>query len=639
MTNITEQEVQNQNDNCRNHRLTTPGEYNKDVDAFPEVVAMLIAPYLSCRSAIALAATRKNILRDVELDLGDEEIDQRQIKAVARAGVKIVGVSMPCPTGALDDVCEHLSKLRKLKCTGPVDLTALSKISAPLREVDLGEATSCSKTKIKTNNNNNFANNNHNNDHDNIDMIVNENSENNILDVAPLASCSSLKVLDLADTKVADVSSLLHCKDLTKVRLTNTRVVDLAPLARGCGSKLEELDVRNTRVADTRPLAQCKGLKFLNFEGSEVEKIEPLASCQNLEVLNLRDTRILNIQGLGSLTKLRKLHLGRAPISSLESLSTCSSLREVGLESTWVMDLRPLNSCPIEILDIRNTRVASLQPLGKGKIAKSLQFLYASQCKKMASLTGLSACTNLRHLDVASNDSVWNVMSLERCYKLESLFLQQTQVKDITPLAYLKNLKILNLAECKELDDRGIRDFCNEGVAAKSLQTFNLSETRVGKIDSISNCENLRVLTLSKCPVSSISALRSCQNLTILYLQNTFVKSAIALACLPKLETVYFSNAPLANVEWARGGNCRNLQTLFLDSTKVCNLSALRCCPRLQLLNVSHTNVADVQEFQGRSSLRMLGLPTLKKLRHSIGSPMRRRVSASTFPLRRQISS
>ena len=58
--------------------------------------------------------------------MSDEEIGPGALQAICNAGATVVGVSMSCQTGALDGVCEHLGKLRKLKCTGPVDLAALA---------------------------------------------------------------------------------------------------------------------------------------------------------------------------------------------------------------------------------------------------------------------------------------------------------------------------------------------------------------------------------------------------------------------------------------------------------------------------------------------------------------------------------
>lgn len=577
--------------NNNEERMLQPGDYSIDVDPFPEVVAMLVAPYLGCRSALALAATRKDILKGIELDLCDEEIDPIQIKAVANAGASVVAVSMPCPTGALDEVCQHLGKLRKLKCTGPVDLQALARLHAPLNEVDLGQAIACEN---------------------------NHSSKGDHFDVAPLASCSALRFLDLADTKVTDVSSLVHCKDLTRVRLTNTKVVDLGPLASGCGDKLEHLDVRNTCVADTSPLSQCKGLRSIDFQGSEVNEVEPLAVCEHLESLNLRDTRILNINGLGSLKKLQKLHLGRAPVTSMSCLSTCVSLREINLERTWVIDLDPLVSCPIESMDISSTRVFDLAPLRKITTLKSL---VAGNCK-IKDLSGLAACVQLEHLDLIGT-TVENLTPLSKCLELESIYLDKTPVKNLAPLAVLGNLKTLSLITCQEVED--ISALC-KGPAGRSLEKVDLMETRVGKIEAIGNCQNLNWLTLSKCAVADISPLSTCHILKTLYLQSTFVTDASCLGELKNLETAYLSNSPISDIEWARGSN---VQTLFLDSTRICDVSALYECTNLQLLNLSHTQVTDVQPFRTRPGLRLLGLSTMKKLSHEVWSPSKRSSSAS----------
>ena len=443
---------------------------------------MLVAPYLTCSSALALAATRKNMLRGLEVDMSDEEIGPGALQAICNAGATVVGVSMSCQTGALDGVCEHLGKLRKLKCTGPVDLAAVARLRAPLTEVDLGEAVSCSNLE-----------------------------KGDSFDVAPLASCSTLRVLDLADTKVTDVSSLSQCSSLTTVRLTNTKVVDLGPLARGCGAALEVLDVRNTCVADTSPLSACVGLRSVDFQGSEVGDVSPLSECLNIEDLNLRNTRVINISPLGALKKLKKLHLGRALIANLKALSTCTSLQEISLERTWVVNLEPLSYLPIVSIDIRNTAVAKLDCL---RTITTLKHLYASNCK-IQRLNGLSNCTNLEVLDLVGSQ-VDNVAPLSKCTSLETIHLQKTPVKSVAPLADLPKLSTLSLSNCKQLTE--IRDLC-EGPAGKSLTALHLDDSNVTSAAPISHCTNIEILTLSRCPLSDISPLRNCQQLHTLYLQ------------------------------------------------------------------------------------------------------------------------
>lgn len=90
------------------------------------------------------------------------------------------------------------------------------------------------------------------------------------------------------------------------------------------------------------------------------------------------------------------------------------------------------------------------------------------------------------------------------------------QISDITPLAALKNLKVVDLSGTQVSDVTPLLDQTN-------LDWLNLSDTLLNEVTPLVGLTNLKVLILSGTPVSDVTKLSGQTNLEHLILRRTQV--------------------------------------------------------------------------------------------------------------------
>jgi hypothetical protein len=148
------------------------------------------------------------------------------------------------------------------------------------------------------------------------------------------------------------------------------------------------------------------------------------------------------------------------------------------------------------------------------------------------------------------------------------LDISYTQVRDISVLTSLKNLKGLDISHTKISNISGL-------AALTELTELDLSHIRASNISPISGLKNLMELNLSYTEVLDISALAGLKNLTKLSLRKTNVSNISVLSRLT------------------------NLTKIDLFITKVFDISSLSGLRRLTELDLVRTQVSDVTHLSG----------------------------------------
>ena len=158
--------------------------------------------------------------------------------------------------------------------------------------------------------------------------------QTDLSDVTPLASLTSLEILNLDDTQVKDLTPLANLTKLESLSLSNTPVQNVKPLA-GL-TKLEGLYLDGTQVSDAKPLAGMTELSSLSLQNTQVSDVGPLARLTKLECLWLDPSGVNDVKPLAGLTQLRILSLGFTQVSDVSPLTKLSNLKELHLNNTQV---------------------------------------------------------------------------------------------------------------------------------------------------------------------------------------------------------------------------------------------------------------------------------------------------------------
>jgi energy-coupling factor transporter ATP-binding protein EcfA2 len=214
------------------------------------------------------------------------------------------------------------------------------------------------------------------------------------------------------------------------------------------------------------------------------------------------------------------------------------------------------------------------------------------------------------------------VALLRRATHLTSLYLQNTQVADLSSLAGLVNLTKLGLGETLVADLSPLTSLIK-------LSQLYLGSTRVVDLSPLAGLTSLTKLILTGTLVTDLSPLAGLVNLAELYLGNTRVADLSPLAGLVNLTDLNLYSVPVADISPLAG--LVNLSGLQLGNTRVVDLSPLAGLTSLTRLDLSNTRVADLSPLAGLTSLTHLDL---NNTRVTDLSPLAGLTSLATLRLR-----
>jgi len=204
---------------------------------------------------------------------------------------------------------------------------------------------------------------------------------------------------------------------------------------------------------------------------------------------------------------------------------------------------------------------------------------------------------------------------------LKQLDLRNTSVSDIGPLAGLTDLQQLSLgrtwaeffAWAEELGRPrelylGGPSVSDVGPLAglTNLQRLILSGTSVSDVGPLAGLTNLQELSLSHTSVSDVGPLTGLTNLQELVMFRTSVSDLGPLAGLTHLQKLNLSGTSVSDL--GPLGGLTNLQELSLSQTSVSDVGPLGGLTNLQELSLSQTSVSDVGPLAGLTHLQKLNL-------------------------------
>ena len=281
---------------------------------------------------------------------------------------------------------------------------------------------------------------------------------------------------------------------MTWLDLNDNAISDISPLTGLIN--LTYLKLRKNKISDISLLAGLRNLKTLELNNNAISDVSPLAGLINLTWLLLSNNAISDVSPLVGLINLTDLRLSANAISDASPLTRLTNLRSLSLEGNYIVDFSPISGlipllvgdytkqnvgerAPINIPD-PNLRAAILKEIGQGSNSRinAIDMLqiksFAANNQGIQDLTGLEYALNLRKLDLRWND-----------------------ISDVSPLAGLTNLTLLNLAK-NTIDVSSLTGLIN-------LEELNLEWNAISDADAMLNflvqAKNLNYVYLLHNPI------------------------------------------------------------------------------------------------------------------------------------------
>ena len=191
------------------------------------------------------------------------------------------------------------------------------------------------------------------------------------------------------------------------------------------------------------------------------------------------------------------------------------------------------------------------------------------------------------------------LLTIEFRKKTKQLYLDQTQVSDLKPLAGLTGLQWLYLQQTQVSDLKPL-------AGLTGLQQLYLNQTQVSDLKPLAGLTGLRELSLNQTQVSDLKPLAGLTGLQWLSLDQTQVSDLKPLAGLTGLQWLYLQQTQVSDLKPLAG--LTGLQQLSLNQTQVSDLKPLAGLTGLRELSLNQTQVSDLKPLAGLTGLQWLSL-------------------------------
>lgn len=191
-------------------------------------------------------------------------------------------------------------------------------------------------------------------------------------DLTPLASLTSLTILNLSDRCIRDVAPIARLTRLAELELAGNWIGEIRPL--GNLRDLRTLGLANNPLQATwlfktkQPFSQFTQLEELDLDGTFIGNIIPLETLTSLKVLSLRDCALVGLRPLRTLANLRELRLDRNDVWDVSDLEHLSQLQQLTARDNAISSAAPLERLArrgqLREVALDNNCVTSCPPVG-----------------------------------------------------------------------------------------------------------------------------------------------------------------------------------------------------------------------------------------------------------------------------------
>ncbi len=321
-------------------------------------------------------------------------------------------------------------------------------------------------------------------------------------DMAAIGELKELRTLYLVDLELNDLSALASLKNLTQLCLYGNAITDLSPLSKL--SDLTWLDLGNNKITSVSELSGLTNLVRLYLQNNAITDLTGLEELTGVETLNLTNNHLENADALQQMQSLNILYVAGCGLTQRQLAELVEALPECVLDVDVLTDIpeyvkigdisysTSTTAIYLDNMDLTDSELANL----KYMVDLTVLDLSGNRISNLNLLSGLTALTTL-YLD---STNVEDISALSDLFRLEKLSLSNTSVSDLSPLEELTAITSLDLSGTDVEDLSGISDLT-------SITTLNISNTPVTDLSPIAGLEELNLLIMVGCNVEDMTQL------------------------------------------------------------------------------------------------------------------------------------
>ncbi len=348
-----------------------------------------------------------------------------------------------------------------------------------------------------------------------------------------------------------------------------------------CFQNLTDISLTGQSFRDLSPISALSNIQSIELVGTSVVSIDSFKNLSKIKSLVISDTYTLqSVDGVEEMTKLTNLDLSNNGIVNIEGLNNLINLTTLYLNDNDIIEFPSINQLDqLETLNISNNNISILGDDLSGLTA--LRFLYA-QNNDICDISALDDLIRLEVLNLGENDlgclgvspnfdslenapflrelhldnnGLTSISGLEgRDINLETLFLNDNELTDITPIAeytdivelHIENNNIENIDDLSDMTglttidlSRNIITDFSDLLSITNLEEVNLSYNEISVIPDISTAwPDLTYLDLSSNELTDTSGVMGHPSLETLNIMNNGLVELKGLSNLPYLDTL-----------------------------------------------------------------------------------------------------
>ncbi|MEB3025679.1 MULTISPECIES: leucine-rich repeat domain-containing protein [unclassified Parvimonas] len=230
---------------------------------------------------------------------------------------------------------------------------------------------------------------------------------------------------------------------------------------------------------------------------------------------------------------------------------------------------------------------------------------------EVSSIKGLEYCKNLKTLTISSGEipddneeirysegAIKDLTPLAGLKNLELLRLSHNEISDVSPLKDLTQLKFLYISHNNISDISSLKNLSN-------LENFDFAVNKVFDMSIVKNFKKLTLLDIYSNKISDISYVKELEKLTYFRADNNNIENISVLKNLKLLENLDLGNNKIKDISVINGLTKLNKLSLKgnnLDSFKLNKLT------KLEDLNLENNKISDVTSLKNLNKLTSLNL-------------------------------
>jgi internalin A len=274
------------------------------------------------------------------------------------------------------------------------------------------------------------------------------------------------------------------------------------------------------------------------------------------------------------------------------------SLTSLNLNKNKLTHTNLLTQLPsLQKLFIEGNRIENIEGLGNLEDLEELHAGYNTQLKDISVLKDLKNIKTL-HLE---NGKIEDIIPLKELKKLNSLLINRNKIKDINCLQGNTEIQWLDLSH-----NTGIKDYCSIANLTK-LKTLRLHTCDLSALDFVEELVDLEFLEINNSKkITDFNVLKNLINLKRFEADNVpEMKNLDVLKSSVKLERLSVSNTSSLNIDYL--GDFNDLKMLTLINCKITDISVLKTAVNLTHLNLENNQIEYLPEW-------LIKLPKLTNL-------------------------